>query len=97
MARAPMVSRTITTTKVNALCMDMTNTEPFNKTVILPRTYKDKAKLAKALTAVINDENTRFVDAVFTEEVETLYGMSEQDFIDNAKVLDKETRKPIEQ
>ena len=30
------------------------------------------------------------------EEIETLYGMSEQDFINHAKVLDKETRKEIE-
>lgn len=97
MARVPSVTRTITTTKVNALCIDLETTEPFNKVVFLPRTYKDNAKLEKALAEVINDGTIKFVQAVDTEVVETLYGMTEQEFINVAKVLDKETRKPIEQ
>ena len=97
MARIPSVTRTITTTKVNALCIDLETTEPFNKEVILPRTYKDNKKLEKALAEVINSDTTKFVHAVDVSVVETLYGMTEQEFINTAKVLDKETRKPIEQ
>ncbi len=97
MARVPSVTRTITTTKVNALCIDLETTEPFNKVVILPRTYKENSKLEKALSELINNDTTRFVHAVDTEVVETLYGMTEQEFINVAKVLDKETRKPVEQ
>lgn len=97
MARVPSVTRTITTTKVNALCIDLETTEPFNKVVVLPRTYKDSKKLDKALAELINNDTTKFVHAVGTEEVETLYGMTEQEFINSAKILDKETRKPIEQ
>lgn len=95
MARVPSVTRTIITTKVNALCMDLVNTEPFNKEVILPRTYKDCKKLDKALSSVIDDDSTKYVHAVDVEEVETLYGMTEQEFINSAKVLDPVTRKPI--
>lgn len=96
MARVPSVTRTITTTKVNALCLNLETTEPFNQVVILPRTFKDDKKLDKALSDLINNDTTKFVHAVDTEVVETLYGMTEQEFITNAKILDKETRKPIE-
>ena len=95
MARKPMVTRTITTTQVNVLCLDIVAGEPFNKQVTLPRTYKEDKKLMKAIEEVVNTENVKAVHVVAKEEVETLYGMSEQDFINNAVVLDNETRRPI--
>lgn len=96
MARVPSVTRTITTTKVNALCINLETTKPFNQVVVLPRTYKEAKKLDKALSELINNDTTKYVHAVDTVEVETLYGMTEQEFINRAKILDKETRKPIE-
>ena len=95
MARKPMVTRTITTTQVNVLCLDIVAGEPFNQQVTLPRTYKDDKNLMKAIEEVVNTENVKAVHVVAKEEVETLYGMSEQDFINNAVVLDNETRRPI--
>ena len=95
MARKPMVTRTITTTQVNVLCLDIVAGEPFNQQVTLPRTYKEDKKLMKAIEEVVNTENVKAVHVVAKEEVETLYGMSEQDFITNAVVLDNETRRPI--
>ena len=95
MARKPMVTRTITTTQVNVLCSDIVAGEPFNQQVTLPRTYKEDKKLMKAIEEVVNTENVKAVHVVAKEEVETLYGMSEQDFINNAVVLDNETRRPI--
>ena len=41
MARVPMVTRTIVTTKVNVMCLDTQKGEPFNESVTVPRTYKD--------------------------------------------------------
>ena len=96
MARKPMVTRTIVTTKVNVLCMDLEHTEPCNKEVTLPRTFKDDKKLFKAVQDVVDSKKLKAVQVVDSEEVETLYGMSEQDFIDNAMKLDNETRRPIE-
>lgn len=95
MARIPMVSRTITTTKVNALCLNLETKEAFNKEVVLPRTYKDMKRLDKALSNLIDNGTEKYVSVVSSEEVETLYGMTEQEFINSAKILDKETRKPI--
>ena len=96
MARKPMVTRTITTTKVNVLCLDVESAEPFNKVVTLPRTYKDSKKLLKAIEELINNDTVKAVHVVDKEEVETLYGMTEQDFITNATILDPATRKEIE-
>ena len=96
MARKPMVTRTIVTTRVNVLCLDIQSAEPFNKVVTLPRTYKDEKKLLKKVEEVINTDDVKAVHVVDKKEVETLYGMTEQDFITNATILDPDTRKEIE-
>ena len=96
MARKPMVTRTITTTKVIVLCLDVNSAEPFNETVTLPRTYKDDKKLLKSVEEVINTAYVKAVHIVDKKEIETLYGMTEQDFINNAKILDPATRKEVE-
>lgn len=96
MARKPMVTRTIVTTKVNVLCLNVQDAEPFNKVVTLPRTYKDEKKLLKKVEEVVNTDEVKAVHIVDKEEVETLYGMTEQDFITNATILDPTTRREIE-
>ncbi len=96
MARKPMVTRTIVTTKVNVLCLDIQSAEPFNKVVTLPRTYKDEKKLLKKVEEVVNTDDVKAVHVVDKEEVETLYGMTEQVFITNATILDPTTRKELE-
>lgn len=96
MARKPMVTRTIITTKVIVLCLDINSAEPFNETVTLPRTYKDDKKLLKSAEEVINSDTVKAVHIVDKKEIETLYGMTEQDFINNARILDPATRKEVE-
>lgn len=87
MARIPMVTRTITTTHATVLCLDLVSAEPFNKDVVLPRTYKDEKSLMKKVSALIDNETVKAVHIVDKKEVETLYGMTEQEFIETAKVL----------
>ena len=86
MARKPMITRTIITTKVNVLCLNIQSAEPFNKVVTLPRTYKDDKKLLKKVEEVVNTDDVKAVHIVDKEEIETLYGMTEQDFIEHAEV-----------
>ena len=97
MARLPMVTRTIKTTKVNVMCLDVTKGEPFNKDVVLPRTYTDDNKLLKKVKDIVDTDDVKAVHIVKKEEIETMYGMSEQDFINSAKVLDPATRKALAQ
>lgn len=87
MARVPMVTRTIVATKVNVMCLDVQAGEPCNKVVTVPRTYKDDEALMKKVRPLLETETLKAVHIVDKEEIETLYGMTEQEFIQYAKVL----------
>lgn len=96
MARIPMVTRTIQTTKANVLCLNIVEGEPFNKVVTLPRTYKDEKSLMKMVEKTINTDSVKAVHVVDTKVEETLYGMSEADFIANAKILPKREQQAVD-
>jgi hypothetical protein len=87
MARVAMVTRTMLTTKVNVLCLEIEKAEPFNKDLTLAGTFKDQKSLMKAVCASIDNDQQKAVHVVHSETVETLYGMTEDEFIKNAKVL----------
>lgn len=93
MARIPMVTRTIITTKAIVMCLDIESGEPCNKSVVVPRTYKDDETLLKKVKEDIETETLKPVHIVGKEEIETLYGMTEQEFIEHAKVLPPRTSK----
>lgn len=82
-----MVTRTITTTKAIVMCLDIESGEPCNKSVVVPRTYKDDETLLKKVKEVLETETLKPVHIVDKEEIETLYGMTEQNFIEHSKVL----------
>lgn len=87
MARKPMVTRTIKTTHVNVLCLNVQTGEPYNESFVLPRTFEDDKKIIKELEKTYNNDERKAVHVVDKEEHETLYGMLETDFIANAQVL----------
>lgn len=95
--RKPMVTRTFTTTRVNVMCMDIERGECINKDVELARTYKDDKKLLKAVEEIVNTDTIKAVHIVDKSEIDKLYGMSEQKFLEFAEELDPETRKTIEE
>lgn len=87
MARQPMVTRTITVTIANVLCLDLEKKEPFEKMVKLPRTYKDEKKMMKKIEEVVNNDSVKAVHVISTNTEEILYGMTEQKFIETAEIL----------
>lgn len=87
MARTPMVTRTIITTMANVLCLNIEQGEPFNKVVEVPRTYKTEEELLNKVKSVADTDTEKCVHIVAKEEIETLYGMTEQEFIEHATVL----------
>ena len=95
MARASMVTRTMKTTKVIALVVNVDSQEVFTKEVLLAGTYDDEKALAKALNKAINDSANKFVAVRSTEVFETLYGMDENEFISKAKILPPRGSKEI--
>lgn len=87
MARQPMVTRTFMTTKVKILAVNVENEETSTVELVLPRTYKDKAAMLKMAQKINDNEQLKYVHVIDAEVVETLYGMSESDFIAHAKPL----------
>ena len=87
MPRVPTVTRTIQTTRANVMCLDIEKEDLFNKEVILLRTYKDEKAMLKQAEKVINNETVKAVHIVDFKVEETRYGMTEQQFIEQAEVI----------
>lgn len=87
MARKPMVTRSIKSTKATVLGMDIELCEPMNKTCIVAGTFKDDAKLMKVVRAELETDSFKVVKIVDTQEEETLYGMDINKFIAEAEIL----------
>lgn len=93
--RKPMVTRTITSTKVTALCVNPQTAETFEHDFTISGKIEDKTKALKTVTKEFNDKTTTVVAVRELSLIEALYGMSEVDFIIGSVILDPVTRKPI--
>lgn len=87
MARVPQITRTISTTIVTIFCVNLDDKSTFEQSITLPRTYKDDRSMMEAVEQVLEGEPIKAVSIVGSEVKETLYGMSEADFIRYATVL----------
>ena len=85
--REPKVTRTIETTKATVLCVNPETKNVFEKTLTLPRTYKDEKALKKAIEKATIDVDFKVVSVISTDVNKTLYGMTEDQFIANAEIL----------
>lgn len=95
MARKRMVTRTIESTKVTTLALDVTTSEPQNMTYNLSGVYDNDTKLLKAVQKAFDTDVLKNVHVVSHETIETIYGMDENTFLAQAVVLDPVTRKPL--
>ena len=93
--RKPMVTRTIISTKVTALCVNPQTAETFEQGFTLSGKIEDKAKALKKVSKDYNSEDCTIVAVRELTPIEALYGMNEADFIAGAKILDPATRKEI--
>ena len=93
MARVPQVTRTIPTTDVKFLAVNIELRETYEQVITLPRTYKDEDKMMKALEKVLAGEPIKAVSIISYEVRETLYGMTEAEFIKHAQVLPPRDKK----
>lgn len=91
-----MVTRTVVLTKCEALCIDVTTAETSINLYHLTGNYSTTDSALKALKKDYETDTFKVVAIQDIAENEILYGMSELDFIEHAKVLDPETRKAIE-
>jgi hypothetical protein len=91
--RKPMVTRTILSTRVMALCVNPQTAETFEQEFVLIGKITDKDKVLKRVSKIYNTESCTIVAIRDIKEVNELYGMDEADFIAGAKILDPATRK----
>ena len=87
MARTPMITRTLTATVCEVLCCDVEAGYTITEKVSVPRTYKNDEALMKALRPLIETEQIKPVRIISKTVTETLYGMTEAEFMEHAKVL----------
>ena len=91
--RKPMITRTIISTRVTALCVNPQSEETFEKEFLLTGKIADKDKVLKRVSKLYNTQNCTIVAIRDIKEVNELYGMDEADFIAGAKILNPVTRK----
>lgn len=94
--RKPMVTRTIISTSITALCVNPQTAETFEHKFTLTGKIADKDKVFKRVSKLYNTDDCKIVAIRNIKEVNELYGMDEADFIAGAKILDPATRKEIE-
>lgn len=93
--RKPMVTRTIISTRIMALCVNPQTEEIFEKEFVLTGKITNKDKMLKRISKIYNTESCTIVAIRDIKEVNALYGMAEADFIAGAKILDPVTRKEL--
>lgn len=94
--RKPMVTRTIISTSVTALCVNPQTAETFEQEFTLTGKIDGKDKVLKRASKLYNTDDCTIVAIRNLKEVNELYGMIEADFIKGANILDPVTRKVIE-
>ena len=98
MARIKMVTRTIEATKAEVKVVTISTDEitTINSTVSGIFTDPTDATLLKLVKKQNETEDLKVLKVIAVSDASELYGMTEEDFIKSAKVLDKETRKVLE-
>lgn len=94
--RKSMITRTIISTSVTALCVNPQTAVTFEQVFTLIGKIADKDKALKRVSKLYNTEDCTIVAIRELKEANELYGMNEADFIAGAKILDPDTRKVIE-
>ncbi len=84
--RESMITRTIVSTVVTALCASRETGDTFNQEFTLSKTFPSDDAIAKVLNKIV-DDNTVIIKIVKKHESVNLYGMPESVFVENATIL----------
>jgi hypothetical protein len=92
MARVAMVTRTIITAEVQVLCMNVETVAVETQTVTLLGGIASDDIMLKKIKEQIESETIKPVHIQSAKEIETLYGMTEAEFVQLAKALPPRTK-----
>ena len=96
MARARMVTRTVTGTEAEVKIVSINASEISTIKVTVSGEFTDNEKLLKAIKKQTETEDLKVLQIITTTKIDKCYGMLESEFIKLAKELDPETRKSLE-
>ena len=96
MAKERMVTRTVNATEVDVFCIHKATKETFISTVVLGGKYKDDDALFKAARKQIDTDEVKAISIEEKRTVTHLYAMPEVQFIQLAKIADKEVKAEME-
>lgn len=95
MARKYPFTRTISKQNVVALVFDKETAEPMNIPVTIAPPIDDDKRLANAVRKKVETDNIKFIEVVDVTLDEQVYGITLDDFMAHAVLLDPTTRKAI--
>lgn len=87
MARKPMVTRTIPSTSVRYVAVEISSRAVTEKDILLPRTYKDAEAILSAINSQLDASECKAVSIVSANTVYNKYCMDEAKFIANADTV----------
>lgn len=95
MAREPQITRTIVTTKAKVLCVDLSNKSVQETDFAISRSYRNDEHLLRAIDNQIKIDGLPLkpIQVISSETSETLYAMTENEFIKYAKPVTARTSK----
>lgn len=84
-----MVTRTISTTVADILCLDVETGEACNRSFTFPGDFKKESEILKAAAKKLetDEPDVHAVHVVNVARLETLYGMTEADFIAHSEII----------
>lgn len=88
MPRKPQVTRTLTVTEADVLCLDLMLQKPFHKTVLLAGAFKSEQALMKQIRVAVDSTVTKAVNCTKSKTFQRIYSMSEQEFLDRARPIE---------
>lgn len=88
MPRKPQVTRTLTVTEADVLCLDLMQQKPFHKTVLLAGSYPTEPALMKRIRQAVDSTVTKAVSCIKSKTYQQIYAMTEQEFLDRAKPIE---------
>lgn len=89
MRKDKYVTRTVKSANVSVLCMDVETAEALNTTVNVPSPAKDEKKLLEQVKRLAETDTIKVVHIVDITPQETLYGMTETEFVKHAIIMPK--------
>ena len=88
MPRLPQVTRTMQTTLVKAVCMNLETKRAEEIEIRIPRDYKSEQQLSKPVKAALDGTKYKLVYITEWEPQTVRFRMTEQDYINKAEIIE---------